>query len=155
MVDQRTMHRSAAIGTAVCGAAFLVFVAVQPNRNPFPRAAWDQLANSTVSERVVWTVLVAISLAALVVKRRSDRAKNVLTVILLAVAVGSVVGHIALLALSQETPEYWIYLTDFGVFRWLLAPWYAGYSITLMIGCIGVWIALADQSDTHPTRRAR
>lgn len=141
MVDQRTIHRLAATGALLSAVAFTAWVAVQPNRPTMPRAMWVQVQNSETSEWFVWAVLVGLSIGYAMAVRRDYRLKDALLIALISLSTLYVAGHIAFLALTDETHEYWKYLTDFGVFRWLLAPWYAGYATTCFLASIGVWAA--------------
>ena len=141
MVDQRKTHRLAAVGALVSAVVFIALVAVQPNRHSMPRAIWVQVRNSETSDWLVWAVLVGLSLAYAVAIRRGYRLKDAILIALLFLCTIHVAGHIAFLTLTDETHEYWKYLTDFSVFRWLLAPWYAGYATTCFLASIGVWIA--------------
>lgn len=140
MVDQRMIHRLAAIGALVSAAAFIALVAVQPNRHPLPRAMWDQLWHSETEEWVVWAIIACLSLVLAFAIHRGAWLKSALLVSLIAVPTIYVAGHIAMQAASTGTHEYWRTLADFGVFRWLLAPWYAAHAATVFWASIGVWL---------------
>lgn len=144
---RRTIHRLSAIGSLMWAAAFFALLAVQPNRH----AGWQHLLLGQPSAWIVWAILAAIGLDCFVNPDRSRRARDAIAVSLASVSIGYVAGHIALKVIVDSTGEYWSYLTDFGVFRWLLAPWYAAYAMTLLIGCIGMWIATGGGS--HPSRQ--
>jgi|GEM_PF-4445914 len=146
MVDFKTVHRLAAIGAVAFLAIYLGLIAVFLDQPPLLTTAWRTAIATEDGFHVVRLLIIIISILAFMMRDRSSALGFVFLVLLVVVPVGWVVWDILYRARGVENGEYWRYFLEPTMFRWLVAPWLADYSFTLVIACLGLWMVTLPRS---------
>ncbi|WP_339932482.1 hypothetical protein [uncultured Brevundimonas sp.] len=132
-------------------AAYVVFVALMSGRPPLWVAVWEMIIHGGGSAWIAWGLILATGIAAFFLRGRAAGSDRTLMAILIVEPVGWITGDILYRAQSVENAEYWSYFADPTMFRWLLAPWFSGYSLALSFACLGLWAATLPTSP-NPAR---
>lgn len=133
-------HRLAPVGVLVFGLAYLVCVWVMDGRTDFLTQIWTIPVYARPTAYGAWVAISAAVLLAWGLRRYGEawRAKFAVGLILISL---TYIGFDLLYTAAALPPgEFWGYFTQAAMARWLLAPIFAEYALTLVIACAALWI---------------
>src|SRR5690606_34728330 len=135
-----TIHRLSVVAMAMFAAAYVAFCALcdaggGPNL-PQSMAAFIYPDGGAL---IVWCLIIATTIAAFFLCRRNRASVPFFAAILMLIPIGWIGIHTLSSSRSLPNGEYWGYYLDLVMFRWMLAPWFAQYSVSLFIASLAVW----------------
>ncbi len=133
------VHRLSMIGILAFLVAYAVLVWLLSPRGGFLTEIW-MLPTALGRFYGAWAAILTITLISFVVRSSNQAAITLSMTALVSFPLIWIAWDILSMAHSLPYYEYWGYFREMALFRWLLAPSFAGYALTLAIACVGLWV---------------